>query len=332
MERTLTSRMRVSCFGILLVALSCNVAVLFIPFINFRQLLSPIDYTIFHTVEMLWGKGLFALSVLVVGFSILFPFFKLAVLFSVVAVKSPGPLLLRLLNRVELLAKWSMLDVFLVCLVLTLTSGQILVGATTKGGVPLFITAIVLSMIVGQLLATRLLDHSSRGKNLRILTLDLSPRARMILVVFSGLTLVGALTLPFLKIESWFLVDDSFSIISVLPALWEQSSYPAVVATALFLIIFPIIRWVVLTNRTWAAWKGREEKRFERLFGLARYWSMLDVFALALAVFLFEGSSFVPTDAEVGAVLLVAVVFIGVTVERLVDTRNEPAKPETVES
>ncbi|MGE9269620.1 MAG: paraquat-inducible protein A, partial [Verrucomicrobiales bacterium] len=261
----------------MLIALGCNISVLFVPFLDFRELLKPEVYTFFHTIEMLWGDGLYALAILVIGFSLLFPFFKLAVLFLVVLSRNPGARLRKALNRVEMLAKWSMLDVFLVCLVLTLTSGQVLVGATPKGGVPLFMSAIVISMAVGQVLAHRLLDHSSQAKHFRIVKMDFSFRVRKFLVCVSGLTLLGALVFPFLKIESWFLVDSSFSVVTVIPALWSQSSYAAVVAVAFFLILFPVTRWVVLAFRTWKRPHGARDKRSGRIFELARFWSMLDV-------------------------------------------------------
>ncbi|MEM0964699.1 MAG: paraquat-inducible protein A [Verrucomicrobiota bacterium] len=319
----LSHSLRWSCFGVLVVALCCNVSVLFVPFLDFRQGLSTETYTIFHTVEMLWAEGIYALAVLVVGFSLIFPFFKLFVLFAVVFSAKPGRIRLRMLNRVELLAKWSMLDVFLVCLVLTLTSGQFLVSATPKLGVPLFIIAVVLSMIVGQILAHRLLERSKHGRQLSILQMNPTPRTRLILVGISGFTLLGALTLPFLKIEAWFLVDDSFSVITVVPSLAEQKSYSAVFATAIFLIVFPVVRWLVLAVRSWYLWKGKERAAENRLFLLARYWSMLDVFALALGVFLLEGRSFVPSDGQIGMALLVGVVLANVLIERLVESDPE---------
>lgn len=327
-DSTLSPKTRRVCLALLLVALTCNITVLFVPFMDFRQVLSPKTYTFFTTVEMLWTEKLYALALLVVGFSLMFPFFKLAVLLSVVCVPKPGKVLCKLLNRVEMLAKWSMLDVFLVCLVLTLTSGQILVSATPRGGVPLFIFAIVISMIVGQVLAHHLLDRSSHGKHFRLFKFEIKPWTRVVLVCVSGLFLLGALVLPFLKIEAWFLVNDSFSILTVLPALGEKSSYTAVFAVGLFLIVFPIIRWAVLARRTWALCRGADTDRNLKVFELARYWSMLDVFALALGVFLIEGSRFVPADAKIGAALLVIVVLGNVFVERILEANPAEEREE----
>jgi len=322
----LTGKTRAICFFVLLVALGCNVTVLFVPFMDFRQLLSPTTYTFFTTVGMLWTEKLYALAFLVVGFSLLFPFFKLGVLFSVVLTREPGPIRLKLLNRVEMLAKWSMLDVFLVCLVLTLTSGQVLVSASPRGGVPIFIAAIVLSMIVGQILGARLLNHTSHARHLRMFRVEMKPIGRLLLVLSSGVLLFGALLVPFLKIEAWFLVNDSFSIVSVLPALWKQDSYAAVFAVGIFLILFPLIRWGVLLNTNVGLVLGRPKNAHKKVFALARFWSMLDVFALALGVFLIEGSRFVPADAKVGSALLVLLVFVNVWVERVLEAN--PGDPE----
>lgn len=321
-DRSLNEPVRVVCGIMLLVALSCNIAVLFIPFLELRQVLNVEPYTVFHTVDMLWSKGLVALSFLVVGFSIIFPFFKLAVLFSVVLPEIPSRLRLRLLLRVEALAKWSMLDVFLVCLVLTLTAGQVLVGARPREGVALFIAAIVISMIVGQILVERSSAERHRSflaPRLARLGSRLVPRMRIGLVVFSGLALAGALLIPFLKIEAWFLDDAKYSVVSVLPSLWKQGSVIGAIAVAVFLIVAPVVRWYWLASSVWRT-RGRVCVVADRpTILLARYWSMLDVFALALAVFLLEGGSLVPTDAEFGAYLLVGFVFVIILVERLIE-------------
>ncbi len=326
LESALPLWLRWLCGGLLAMALSCNLAVLFVPFLEFRQVLTVEAYTIFHTVEMLWSAGLHALSFLVVGFSIVFPFFKLAVLFAVVLPASPGPIRRRLLARVEPIAKWSMLDVFLVCLVLTLTSGQFLVGATPREGVALFIGAIILSMVVGQVLASRLLrgrEHTEGRGVLHRLGGKIGDRTRMALTVGAGLALAGALFLPFLRIEAWFLIRDSFSVVTVLPSLWEQGSYSGAFATAVFLVVAPVARWCGLALFVWRARQSGVDPVPGRFVRLARYWSMLDVFALALAVFLLEGGRLVPSDAEAGAFALVGFVLVITTVERLVEGRGE---------
>jgi paraquat-inducible protein A len=153
--------------------------------------------------------------------------------------------------------------------------------------------------------------------------MELTPRWRVILVGISGLLLLGALALPFLKISSWFLIDDSFSILTVLPALWSQGSYPAVFAVGLFLVLFPVLRWTALAKSNWDHAQGCAQVDYERTFKLARFWSMLDVFALALGVFLIEGNRFVPSDAEFGALLLIIVVFVNVLVENSLEVNSE---------
>lgn len=323
---TLTPRVRTIAFFCLLVAFACNVTVLLIPFMEFRKALAPTTYTFFTSVEMLWEEKLYALVFLVVGFSLIFPFFKLAVLFLVVLSQQLGTVRMKLLHWVEKLAKWSMLDVFFVCLALTLTSGQVLVSATPRAGVPLFIASIVISMVVGQVLAAKLLTHSSGTSSSRWLNFKLKPWVRLLLVSLSGLLLLGALLLPLLKIDSWFLIDGSFSILTVGPALWKQESYSAFFAVGLFLILFPVLRWGVLFYRNWGLYLGRPVESYNDLYSLARYWSMLDVFALALGVFLIEGSRFVPADAKVGSALLVFVVFANVFIASILE-----ANPEEVE-
>src|SRR5579883_2320443 len=65
---------------LLLGSLACNVSALLLPFMHLRVGFKTQPYSLFHSVQMLWTSHLEILAVLVVAFSIVFPFVKLGIL------------------------------------------------------------------------------------------------------------------------------------------------------------------------------------------------------------------------------------------------------------
>lgn len=282
---------------LLVVSFLCNVGVLFFPFMDLRRGLSTEPYSLFRSVQMFWSSGLFVLAVLVVAFSVVFPFAKLAVLAAVTATPRPDSALLRWLHRAERFAKWSMLDVFLVCLILVLTSGQLFVGAKPLVGIPLFIVAIILSMTAGEILSAVLRpprpdDHRS----------PIPPNG--LLLVCSGLALAATLTLPFLGVQDWRLVNREFSIVILVPVLWSEGALLAAVLTALFLVAAPVAAWIMSFVSWWRLRSGEDNHDLNLWASALRRWSMLEVFGLALAVFALEGNHLMKTEMRWGALLL----------------------------
>lgn len=281
------------------VSFACNVAVLFAPFMRLRVGLGAEDYTLMRTVEMLWGSGLWVLAVLVFGFSVLFPFAKLAVLTTIVRAPRVGERHRTWLAWVERGGKWSMLDVFLVCLILTLTSGQIMVGAEPRVGIPLFVAAILLSLAAGEILSAAVGRHppAPRGR---------PPRAALAWLVLAGVSLAAAAGLPFLRINDWLLANRDYSILTLGATLLREGGWlPALLAWA-FLVVTPTAHWIA-SLRWWSrAARGEDAAaRWRTRAALAR-WSMLDVFGLALGIFLVEGDYLMKTEVRWGAVMLVA--------------------------
>lgn len=285
--------------ALLCLSFACNVAVLFAPFMRLRVGIGSEDYTLMRTVEMLWGSGLWVLAVLVFGFSVLFPFAKLAVLATLVRTRRIGARHQAWLAWVEKGGKWSMLDVFLVCLILTLTSGQVMVGAEPRVGIPLFVAAILLSLVSGEILAAAAGKHPSapRGR---------PPRAALAWLVLAGVSLAAAVSLPFLRINDWLLANRDYSILTLGATLLRDGGWlPALLAWA-FLVVTPVAHWIA-SFRWWSrATRGEDASAAWRLRAALSRWSMLDVFGLALGIFLVEGDYLMKTEVRWGALLLVA--------------------------
>ena len=295
--RPLSSRLRGVVIVLLTVSFLCNVGVLFFPFMDLRRGIVTEPYSLFRSVGMFWQSGLYVLAVLVVAFSVVFPFAKIAVLAAVTATPRPDAALKRWLHFADRFAKWSMLDVFLVCLILVLTSGQFFVGAKPLVGIPLFIVAILLSMIAGELLSASLREaHEVDDKP------PIPPNGWWL--VCSGLALSATLSLPFLGVHDWRLVDRDYSIILLVPVLWQEGALLAAVLTGAFLVGTPVAAWIMSFVSWWRLRNRVDNHEVNAWAAGLRRWSMLEVFGLALAVFALEGDHLMRTEMRWGALLL----------------------------
>jgi paraquat-inducible protein A len=296
--------------GLLLTAsLLCNLRALTLPFMELRTGLKHKPYSLLTSAHMLWTSHLQVLAVLVVAFSVIFPFIKLGVLSWFCAVGRLADRGRRVLALVELLGKWSMLDVFLVCIILTLTSGQLLVGAKPLEGITVFVAAIILSMIAGETLSSGLPHAAPKPSSPKKF------RHAAWLLPLAGLALAGALRYPFLQIHDWFVKDASYSIMEVIPALRESGATLPGQIVGIFLIGIPIATWVLTGAWWWRVRKGERDRTIYQLMLLGRRWSMLDVFGLALAIFACEGSYLMKTEVRSGALFLAGLVGVQLVVQ-----------------
>src|SRR5207244_795780 len=176
-----------------------------IPFMDLRRGLSTHDYSLPRSVQLLWEKGLYVLAGVIVVFSGCFPFAKLGLMAAIVLgrVRRPGPWL----AFVERYGKWSMVDVFIVCLMIALANDQLLIGAKPRIGILCFTVAIVISMACSAWMQAIL------GRDR---PMPPWPRTSVALLAAWQLVLlalvVAVLLVPFLRIDDWLLVDRPISI------------------------------------------------------------------------------------------------------------------------
>jgi uncharacterized paraquat-inducible protein A len=273
--------------------LRTHVAAIIFPFVEMRALLSTSTYGLIQSVLMLLDYGMVVLAVLVVFFSIVFPFAKLAVLWGAWNSAEPGPLLGRLGRLAENLGRWSMLDIFLVLLLLAVTADQTLVATRPLVGMPCFLGGVLCSMTAGTLLAGRWPPPQAP-------VLVRSSRSWLFLGV-AAVCMVGAQFMPVLRTESLLVTDRDFSLFDIAWAMLRTGNWGLAAAIGGGLLLLPWLTWgayayALVTGRTVA---------------LARHlacWSMLDVFGVALAIFVIESANAVPSLIAPGAIAL----FLGV--------------------
>jgi hypothetical protein len=186
-----------------------------------------------------------------------------------------------------------MLDVFLVLLLLAVTAEQTLVATKPLVGMPCFLLGVLCTMWAGALLAGRWPAPAA-------VQLRTGLRSWFFLGL-SALCLAGAQFVPVLRTESLLVADREFSLIDITLAMGQTGNWGLALATGAGLVLLPWLTWAGYAH---ALATGRSVALARRLAG----WSMLDVFGLALAIFVIESANAVPSLIAPGAIAL----FLGV--------------------
>lgn len=108
------------------------------------------SYTIITGVKNLFKEGSIFLGVIIFLFSIVFPISKLGTLFVVWFKKLTKNSRHTILKWLDILGRWSMLDVFVVAVLVVVSKAGGLVDAKPKTGIYIFAVAIFLSMLLIQ--------------------------------------------------------------------------------------------------------------------------------------------------------------------------------------
>lgn len=128
-------------FVLLLIALS-------LPLLTVEKMvLWKNEYSVIAGVHGLWEQGQYALAIILFFFSIVFPLFKLAMLGFIWFIRLAERKRQAVLHWLGILGKWSMLDVFVVAILIVLVKLGPLAKVQPQRGVYWFAVAIFLSMI-----------------------------------------------------------------------------------------------------------------------------------------------------------------------------------------
>jgi uncharacterized paraquat-inducible protein A len=116
--------------------------------------------------------------------------------------------------------------------------------------------------------------------------------------------LAVALCVPFLEIDDWLMSDHPVSILGAVVGLWQTGARTLAIVVATFLALVPLAAGVLALVLLLRVHRARAPQRWRDALATLRHWEMLDVFALALGIFLVEGRSFVRTELAWGAFLI----------------------------
>ena len=119
-----------------------------VPIMTIRKLVFFAErISILEGSAVLWEGQNYFLFVVVIVFSVLFPALKMMLALALwYRADARGPGLVRTLNWLEIFGRWSMLDVFVVALIIAAVQISLISDVTTHAGLYVFTAAVVLSM------------------------------------------------------------------------------------------------------------------------------------------------------------------------------------------
>ena len=297
-------------FGsLLLAALILQLAGLLLPFMEFDAALRRARRaTLLESVELLWDGKLYVIAILVAFFSVAFPFAKILGIAYAWYGQMPGRSRTRSIGQLSALGKWSMLDPLAVALLVTVAQDQWAVSARTESGVICFLMAVTISMFLSEI-AGAADERSVRRPS----AFARSHTRRPAWTVPAALTVALAayalaLWTPFLQVDQFLLRRSSLGIVGACFSLFSSGQWALGALMMVGLILMPAL----LLGAELGAWLARREpwacaRWIARCDTMAK-WTMLEVFSLALVLFLLEGDEFIATKAKPGLWLLLGAI------------------------
>lgn len=252
-----------------------------LPTVTFDTVVSEVEtYSIYGGIESFWNDGNTILASIVFLFSIVFPIAKLLALAGILLRRGTAAARHATVEWLELLGKWSMLDVFIIAVFV----GAIRLGiadAESRPGIWVFGGAIALSMI-GTALVARWVG-GSRRRELRDTPALRAWPARIVTTLAAG-ALVFAFVEMILQVERKLLFVPIVNKIDLPRTVWEMAhNEEAFLAAAVGLLVIgaSTLRALLLLRLRWLP-GGSDTTR--RLALTLDEWAMLDVFGLALVM------------------------------------------------
>jgi paraquat-inducible protein A len=202
-----------------------------------------------------------------------FPAVKLGGILVVWFVRVRAETRLEVVEWLELLGKWSLLDAFVITVIVGTVQLGLLSEAAARPVAYVYLAANLLSLVATFLL--RSLVHEDRGRRRRL------GRKGLWLTVPAALLYGAGLSLPLLDVEKGWFWDNRYSLLQGIGALLDGGDWVLGGALLLFVVVLPTARLLALFVLRLV--RSRDATWQERLVLLDRL-SMLDVFVLALLV------------------------------------------------
>lgn len=142
-----------------------------LPVMITRTLFGAQYDTILSGVIYFWVSGAYGLAAIVFIASFLVPLFKLAVLFLLVVTAQRGSSWrqherAKLYHIIEIIGRWSMLDIFVVAILVTLVQLQFVANVTPDKGAAAFGAVVVLTILATMSFDPRLIWDAARRKDM----------------------------------------------------------------------------------------------------------------------------------------------------------------------
>lgn len=267
-----------------------------VPVVTFRTGLARDTFSVIGGLVDLAREGDVLLAAIVLAFSVIFPVVKLALLQHALHGPLAGERRARLVHALERLGRWSMLDVFVIAILIGAMHLGILSEASAEPGIYVFAAGILLAM-----LATRsvlaLLREGPRPASLATGTV-LERVASLLALALFGL----GLSLPLIVVEKFRFFDREYSVLDATRRMLAEDEQGLALAVLFFVVVLPLAR---LVGIVWLRFARRPERHARAVLALEE-WAMLDVFGLALLVVVAKLGSVASVELRPGFWVLLA--------------------------
>jgi len=185
-------------------------------------------------------------------------------------------------------------------------------------GMLCFVLAIIGNMIMARVIAvmdgyshrTKMKDSDLQSKFIPLVRVGWPGLAVPILLIASMLIIAVTFFAPLVKINKMFLYAHKYTLWTATEELFKHWHWGLGIFMLLFLLIMPLLSLAMILY----LWLGKRtvqaSTRVLILYRMANHWSMLNVFLLALGLFLIDGKKMVELDVDVGVWLLIATVIV----------------------
>jgi paraquat-inducible protein A len=269
-----------------------------LPVVTLRSGLAREAYSVLGGIRDLARSGEVLLAGIVLGFSVLFPIAKLGLLTRVLFRPVAAERRARLVRTLERLGRWSMLDVFVIAILIGSVHLGVLSEASAERGIHVFGSGILLSMMatvsVQRLLGTARVPQSAR--------LPPAGRAARWTSLLALLLFLLGLALPLMVVEKFRFWDHEYSVLGASGRMWREGEHALALVVVSFVVLLPLARLVGLVL---VRWMSRPERLLTAVLRLDE-WAMLDVFGLALLVVVSKIGAVASVETRLGFWVILA--------------------------
>jgi paraquat-inducible protein A len=282
--------------SVLLVA-SITLAVgLSLPVVTVRTGLAQDSYSVLGGILDLARSGEVLLALVVLSFSVIFPIVKLVVLARVLLRPLSEERRTRLVRSLELLGRWSMLDVFVIAILIGSMHLGMLTEAYAERGIYVFASGILLSMLSTYAVHRLLRDPRPVARGPAPTRLERWSSLSALLLFTLGLFL------PLIVVEKFRFWNHEYSVWGATRRMLDEREYGLAAAVLFFVVLLPLARLGGIVLLRWS----RAPERFARPVLELEKWAMLDVFGLALLVVVAKIGAVASVDIRSGFWILLA--------------------------
>ncbi|MGH6901430.1 MAG: paraquat-inducible protein A [Geminicoccaceae bacterium] len=288
-------------------------------------------YTVLSGARALWQSAMWPLAVPVALASVALPFCLIVSLLALTLARPAGMAAVHWLRRIcGFLATWSIVDVYLLAIFVTVVKLAQMTDAAPAGGALLF-----LGLVVALALALRSLDLDRPHVDQAELRTDgargpwprpPSPESlnRTLALTLAALILfIPANVFPTLTVVLMGSTQTD-TVFDGVVALWQAGMWPLALIVMCASLVIPLVKIVVLLFLVLSI--GMRTRRLERtrvyrfIEGIGR-WSMLDVYVISLIVAVINLGALSGARADIGALAFAAVVIATIAATRQFDPR-----------